>query len=236
MITTHEIRAIYDQLKDAIFAPTRPYPMAVRHPNGFIVVTFEPTKRDAPQLRLHLWTDQSADSDIHDHAWDFESLCLFGAMTMTRYTRGRDGTNFRHYICQATRAIELTKSFVFRDAGEQQLVAVGDIAIQAGTRYKLRSNELHGISMKHKRGPVQAITLVERTAYVRDFTNVFVPHGEDGFSDLIVERASERVTFADLPDETSFVLSTLEEILSATPRATRRVSVTQEGDKFFPLR
>jgi hypothetical protein len=54
------------------------------HPNGFIKLVLE--QRDGwGQLRLHVWPEATDDDDVHDHAWQYESVVVGGELREIRY-------------------------------------------------------------------------------------------------------------------------------------------------------
>jgi hypothetical protein len=59
------------------------------HPNGFIKLVLE--QRDGwGQLRLHVWPEPTDDDDVHDHAWQYESVVVDGDLREIRYREVED--------------------------------------------------------------------------------------------------------------------------------------------------
>jgi hypothetical protein len=54
------------------------------HPNGFIKLVIE-ERAGWGQLRLHVWPSAQADDDVHDHAWQYESVVVDGDVREVRY-------------------------------------------------------------------------------------------------------------------------------------------------------
>jgi hypothetical protein len=58
------------------------------HPNGFSKLILTPSVYPEGELRLHVWDNESwagVDSKIHNHAWDFASMVLCGALENVVY-------------------------------------------------------------------------------------------------------------------------------------------------------
>jgi hypothetical protein len=59
------------------------------HPNGFIKLVIE-ERPGWGQLRLHVWPTARADDDVHDHAWQYESVVVGGDVREVRYREVAD--------------------------------------------------------------------------------------------------------------------------------------------------
>jgi hypothetical protein len=59
------------------------------HPNGFIKLVLE-ERAGWGQVRLHVWPGASGDDDVHDHAWQYESVVVVGDVREVRYREASD--------------------------------------------------------------------------------------------------------------------------------------------------
>jgi hypothetical protein len=59
------------------------------HPNGFIKLVIE-ERAGWGQVRLHVWPTARADDDVHDHAWQYESVVVGGDVREVRYHEAAD--------------------------------------------------------------------------------------------------------------------------------------------------
>jgi hypothetical protein len=59
------------------------------HPNGFIKLVLE-ERAGWGQVRLHVWPNASCDDDVHDHAWQYESVVVGGDVREVRYREAAD--------------------------------------------------------------------------------------------------------------------------------------------------
>jgi hypothetical protein len=59
------------------------------HPNGFIKLVIE-ERAGWGQVRLHVWPSARADDDVHDHAWQYESVVVGGDVREVRYHEAAD--------------------------------------------------------------------------------------------------------------------------------------------------
>lgn len=60
------------------------------HPNGFVKLVLD--QRDGwGQLRLHVWPEPTDDDDVHDHAWQYESVVVGGDLREVSYREAGPG-------------------------------------------------------------------------------------------------------------------------------------------------
>lgn len=75
------IAALRDSYDHVLHSPST---AAVAHPNGFVKLPLALLVRDNLRLFLHVWLDETSETDIHDHRWDFSSVVLSGTLSNTR--------------------------------------------------------------------------------------------------------------------------------------------------------
>jgi hypothetical protein len=54
------------------------------HPNGFIKLVLD-EREGWGQVRLHVWPEPSDDDDVHDHAWQYQSVVVGGRLREVVY-------------------------------------------------------------------------------------------------------------------------------------------------------
>lgn len=142
-------------------------------PNGFRCISFGPQYRDRPQIRLHIWPGGVIEGDIHDHAWDYSSLCVFGKIEMTTYVEAGSGTLYAHYTCSSSGAAEDgSKKLEFEFLRRTYLRPLSVRAVTQGETYNQVSSQLHQVVATSEE-EFAAITLMKRDSYLRNFTNVY---------------------------------------------------------------
>ncbi|MFE9879080.1 hypothetical protein [Streptomyces sp. NPDC005784] len=63
--------------------------LCYRHPNGFYKIKLLSPGADSWALRLHLWDGPVAQSDVHDHRWDFSSYIVWGGLLESQFVLER---------------------------------------------------------------------------------------------------------------------------------------------------
>jgi hypothetical protein len=144
-----------------------------QHPNGFICIALEKLRRESNQLRIHLWNRHSFDADIHNHAWSFDSICLFGGLRMTKYKIDKSGHEFDRYVCKSV-GNKNGREFVLRRVGVEGLIKSDFQTIRRGDQYEMNSSDLHQIApLDSSPGEICAITIIRRGPYLRSDTDVY---------------------------------------------------------------
>lgn len=153
--------------------------MSYRHPNGFDKISFDYTSLEETTRRLHIWwpeggdplgrTSPVADSDVHDHPWNFTSKILLGSLvhrTFERASEGEDVERYERYVVN----IPGNSAIYSLSAGTAFLGEVSRMVYSTGDTYSLHCERLHHLSAAP--GGVAA-TLVKQGPLLRRHSEVF---------------------------------------------------------------
>jgi hypothetical protein len=179
-----------------------------RHPNGFLCVMFEGVRRDVDQFRIHVWKKQSFDGEIHDHAWSFDSVCIYGSLQMKTFERGA-GYLFDHFVCES-KGVGSERQFMLTYSGRQQLIETHNKCIRRGDRYSMKPGELHQIESAHGGDEFAAVTVVKRGAYIKDRTDVYSPSSRQNMKCI----PEHLVSLDTVVSEIDFVRHSIDEFVN----------------------
>ena len=139
------------------------------HPNGYAKLVIA----DSPQgqTRLHVWTEIGDGGDIHDHAWDYQSTVLAGALREERYSQieSRLGRWMWRHDYERTGNLEWTLT----DPIQVRLIRGIEHNLAAGDHQTGRPGTIHRFYAVQ----VPAVTLI-RVGPVRGRSHVYRPGPE----------------------------------------------------------
>ena len=147
------IQQVYD-VKDAGNIPRV-------HGNGFIQLDLVRGRQ-----RLHIWGPhipfkQSVYSGIHNHIFDFSSVCLGGELVHTRVDVSLDEDNFTHYTYQAVQTD--TDDTVLEQVGTACLMSSTTEYIGPTDTYSFKAGDFHETD-----SIIPTATVMTTTANYRD--------------------------------------------------------------------
>ncbi|MET8234297.1 hypothetical protein ABZS77_26850 [Micromonospora sp. NPDC005298] len=161
------------------------------HANNFLKIVLLAGEKNPWKLRLHMWHPQPNDSgliteDIHSHRWDFTTALVVGEYFAQEFRIG-PGTEYYHF--KYLPIGKGTSTFSLEAQGKEQLSAVFEALLPAGTVYHIDHRVLHCISRSAGRA---AASLVLQQPAAEDFTNVYrtSPVGEQARTEIEVQRPS----------------------------------------------
>lgn len=193
--------------------------VAYEHPNGFKKIPLGIHRPTRSRLFLHIWDDHYADSDIHNHRWNFSSLVLSGQLLNTVYSIEPAPVPIEPERQSAARA--LLEECVYEPSGDgtrYRLAPVGRLVcvrqqskrvVDAGQRYEQRAPEFHRATSTRN-----TVTLMSRGSHLQASATMllrqddFRIHGEtrDG-EELSPERVLRELGPAAVADEVERALS-----------------------------
>lgn len=148
---------------------------AVEHPNGFDMLHLTgplPTAATLPdyRVRLHIWWPERRDGteDIHNHAWNFASRVITGALRFTTYTPTADPSAQRFF--KYAYHFGSDGAYTDQDVETVRLHPSFDATLTTGTCYTLDHQALHRITPI---GDHPAATLVVTGTTVRAGSDVY---------------------------------------------------------------
>lgn len=143
--------------------------LSYRHPNGFDRIVLIDDGFDRPKARLHLWwpDEPAAKEQIHNHAWDFNSILLSGTLRFQLYSPAREGVRKLHYRSLPPR--HATTGYRLSCLGETSVVCSFDSLLGPGTIYALEHNALHRVSPV---GDGVVATLVIHSPFTRQHSDI----------------------------------------------------------------
>jgi len=141
------------------------------HANRFEKIVLAWVGDFGPKLRLHIWQSEEFETSglhIHDHAWDFASIVLSGALETETYRRASSGEAYYHYIvpnrANSRRKAELVTSSAKLRCAETRCIETREL-------YSLNCDVLHRTA---PRNPGLTVTLLLQGPHVRNTTNAFL--------------------------------------------------------------
>jgi hypothetical protein len=146
---------VYDS-RALAFVASRSY----RHSNGFVKVPLQTGAALGEAFRLHMWDNSPADSDIHDHRWDFVSMPILGSFLERRY-KLQDGREGQLLEC---RPRAQSGTIAVTPLKRARAVLIEEAERVAGKPYECHSRVLHAIDPTNDR---VAATLVIRGPTLR---------------------------------------------------------------------
>jgi hypothetical protein len=174
------------------FAGSAPV-VAHAHPNGFLRLNFG-SDQAGDVVRIHRWTADSVDSDIHNHRWAYRSLALKGEIVQEKFDvrplpRGENGVQIeppRSSEGDGRRILECDHrgpgAYAFTDKGIVNIEKTDISAFQPGAVSSLADWEFHRISAR-----VDSYTLMLHSKAVRSKTLV-VPDDDRGIEHIDMHR------------------------------------------------
>ncbi|GAA2855818.1 hypothetical protein GCM10010517_14050 [Streptosporangium fragile] len=145
-----------------------------KHPNGFDRISLfrEP---DGLEARIHLWErGVPSDEGIHNHAWDFSSLVLTGALRFQILQQTADGETYDLYRSGMPRGGRFG-DYEFTRLGTTSLGVVFDGTVSAGSAYHQHRDAYHRVLVSPEQS--MTATIVVRGPVRRGFSHVVVPRG-----------------------------------------------------------
>lgn len=136
-----EIAQVLEQADALAWTGRRSY----RHPNGFEKIVLASDLPGAEELRIHRWCNDAEDTNIHSHAWDFQSYILKGCLEhhCWQLCSGDEITAF------LVPPVRLSNGFVdgydFEELGRYGLEALGVFRLVPGSFYRMNSGILHRV-------------------------------------------------------------------------------------------
>ncbi len=119
------------------------------HPNGFQKIVLLPSCYPSAELRLHIWNSWIRDEDckIHNHAWNFSSLVLCGALENVTYEVG-EGSALRAYRVEALSSANgwASANYTISDAGNIPASESLRVTMAEGTYYRQRAEVFHRVA------------------------------------------------------------------------------------------
>lgn len=124
-------------------------PEGIHHPLGFARIPLTPWRLDCSRIAIHVWDQRSTltlSDDIHDHCYDFVSLCHHGGLEHRIYEVTNDACAIQratalHY---AAGSCEGAGGGHFLD--EVRILPVDAFRISAPQVYAMRHDVLHSAS------------------------------------------------------------------------------------------
>jgi hypothetical protein len=122
------------------------------HPNGFYKIDLLGRPQTLTSARLHIWPSGGiAESDVHDHQWDFASLTIAGSAEVTYYTPRHGGERIEYRVDSVPlpqthplnrRQLHWSR---FAEVGVVDLLPMASMLLSCGTVYWLQSDVLHSV-------------------------------------------------------------------------------------------
>jgi len=131
------------------------------HGNGFIQLN---TRDDQ---HLHIWGPQipfkqTVYSGIHNHVFDFQSVCLVGELIHNSIDLEMDVDDFTHYTYQAV-CHDGTDNTVLEKVGQARLVTSETVRYTPGDTYTFKAGDFH-----ESNANIPTATLMTKTGNHRD--------------------------------------------------------------------
>jgi len=112
------------------------------HENGFSKIVLVDPPAQSYRLRLHLWNDDSDDSNIHNHKWNYASVALQGTIISTLYEECASG---KPYFCYKSGQGVTSGCRTTQFKRKTQLCAIKERVLNSGEIYSQHSNDVHDI-------------------------------------------------------------------------------------------
>lgn len=139
-----------------------------RHPNGFDRIVLMGGTSARITVRLHIWwPDEPANTEqIHNHAWDFSSLLLMGALRFQTYADGDAHAKFRYSTLPPAGG---GTGYRLQPLGETTVSCTFDSRLPAGTIYTLDHTALHRVASL---GAQPTATLIVHGPFIRQHSEI----------------------------------------------------------------
>lgn len=129
------------------------------HDNGFYKSTVWQSRAGEETLRIHFWpssAETGAESNIHGHAWDFQSVVLAGSLCQTIFERERYGQHVAEF------AYKSGGQSILRFRGKAELRVASEVQIKEGNSYFLSHTSLHRIERISSTGTITVVLTSNR--------------------------------------------------------------------------
>ncbi|WP_369244479.1 hypothetical protein [Streptomyces sp. R41] len=160
--------------------------LCYRHPNGFYKMKLLSPGADSWALRVHIWDGPVAQSDVHDHRWDFSSYILSGQLLETQFALDRDAGT--------TPVFELAKG---ASSGEYRYMPDGVGRLSETSRTRRTPGESYTLDHRvlHRADPAGGYPVITAVLQGRDVrrTTTVVPAAERTESTTVTRLGSEDV-------------------------------------------
>ncbi|MFF4346041.1 hypothetical protein [Streptomyces sp. NPDC001530] len=163
--------------------------LCYRHPNGFYKMKLLSAGADSWALRIHVWDGPVAQSDVHDHRWDFSSYIVSGELLESQFSLDRDAGS--------TPVFALAKR---ASSGEYRYTPDGVGRLSETSRTRRAAGESYTLDHRvlHRADPADGYPVVTAVLQGRDLrrSTTVVPAVERAESTTVVRLGSRDV--ADL--------------------------------------
>lgn len=124
---------------------------SVTHPNGFDLLTLTgglpaPDRLPTYRLRLHIWWQQHVIEDVHNHAWDFCSRVLTGALRFSTYQHATPDDRPAQVFYRYRYHFGSDGDFSDQPIERVHLARGLDAILATATTYSFRHDQLHRVA------------------------------------------------------------------------------------------
>jgi hypothetical protein len=145
------------------------------HPNGFDSIPLE-NSHPSHRVRLHVWWPEASlvTEDVHNHAWNFASHVLTGALTFKTYRKSDAGVPHFHYPWRIGEKGTYDSNVV----ATVKLDMVLDACFTENTYYTFDLDELHRVAPVKTPRPVSTLVIIGKMQ--RNGSDVYTEQARHG--------------------------------------------------------
>jgi hypothetical protein len=197
IVARHPIEGVLDKIVSNRERIRALMGFAYGHKNGFDKFIIDSLGDFMPRLRLHVWwnPNDSRESTVHNHPWDFASVIMAGRLVMRRYKQTEEAGLYRRFRFP-TKANQASRDAVFE--GCSGVSCTEELRFERGDSYSLSHSELHSVIAS--KGAL--VTLVLQGKHVADYSIVYARTSDPEQSPAVSRYFSE--------DEIQVKLNTLK--------------------------
>ncbi|MFF1766655.1 hypothetical protein [Streptomyces sp. NPDC058249] len=159
--------------------------LCYRHPNGFYKMKLLSPGVDSWALRVHVWDRPVAQSDVHDHRWDFASYIVSGELLEAQFALDRDAGS--------TPVFELAKN----TSGQYRYTPDGVGRIRETSRTRRAAGESYTLDHRvlHRADPSAGYPVITAVLQGRDLTRTttVVPAAERAESTTVTRLGTDDI-------------------------------------------